>query len=619
MAKQIFVNQNLTDGDSVTTNTSLALVAGATAIPGTAKALLVDSSGRPLVTIDTALPAGSNTIGAVNLAQYTPVSGRLPVDGSGVTIPVKSATTQTSGSITGTAQTVALAVTDYSNVVFTIQGTYAAVNITFEGSIDAGTTYFTVNAVRSDSNTVETTSGSLTNTTRAWEASVNGLTHFRVRSTAYTSGTATIRIVATTVGGEPVPAIATHAVTLASITTSIVPGTAATNLGKAEDAVHTSGDVGVMGLAVRRDTASSLAGADNDYLPLTTDSSGRLWVNNSSVTQPISAASLPLPSGAATSANQSTIIGHVDGIEGLLTTIDADTSTLAATDFATQTTLAAINAKLVTGTDIGDVTINNAAGGSAVNIQDGGNSITVDGTVSSTQGTTPWTTKEIGFDSLPVYHYNYLSLVNVPVTLFIDPTTLSVSSVVNNAVVVTGDEAHDAVDDGNPNKIGYKARDYTPDTSDTYNGGLTAVAENDRANATSNLFGQPIEGVNSYFFTLDNVSTTYNNTTTTATSTAKAAWNYRQATFSYELTKANSPTDILFEIEISLNNGSTYTVQQNDFLGDLRESAASVASGIKKSVTFPIGCSHIRVKATATGTTASATFTVANACIYFRN
>jgi hypothetical protein len=36
------------------------------------------------------------------------------------------------------------------------------------------------------------------------------------------------------------------------------------------------------------------------------------------------------------------------------------------------------------GVDIGDVTINNAAGGSAVNIQDGGNSITVDGAVTAT-------------------------------------------------------------------------------------------------------------------------------------------------------------------------------------------------------------------------------------------
>lgn len=54
------------------------------------------------------------------------------------------------------------------------------------------------------------------------------------------------------------------------------------------------------------------------------------------------------------------------------------------TGVATQTTLAALNAKLVTGTDIGDVTINNSTGAAAVNIQDGGNTITVDGTVGIT-------------------------------------------------------------------------------------------------------------------------------------------------------------------------------------------------------------------------------------------
>jgi hypothetical protein len=48
-----------------------------------------------------------------------------------------------------------------------------------------------------------------------------------------------------------------------------------------------------------------------------------LKVDGSAVTQPVSAAALPLPSGAATSANQTTLIGHVDGIEGLLTTVAA--------------------------------------------------------------------------------------------------------------------------------------------------------------------------------------------------------------------------------------------------------------------------------------------------------
>jgi len=61
-----------------------------------------------------------------------------------------------------------------------------------------------------------------------------------------------------------------------SITTAVVPGTAATNLGKAEDAVHTSGDVGVMGLAVRRDADTSLVGTDGDYAPLQVNATGSL-------------------------------------------------------------------------------------------------------------------------------------------------------------------------------------------------------------------------------------------------------------------------------------------------------------------------------------------------------
>ncbi len=40
-----------------------------------------------------------------------------------------------------------------------------------------------------------------------------------------------------------------------------------------------------------------------------------------------------------------------------------------------------LNLKFINGNDIGDVTINNSSGPNAVNIQDGGNSITVDGTV----------------------------------------------------------------------------------------------------------------------------------------------------------------------------------------------------------------------------------------------
>ena len=63
---------------------------------------------------------------------------------------------------------------------------------------------------------------------------------------------------------------------------------------------------------------TSKAGSGTSYVPLV-DSDGHLQVD---------ALSSALPSGAATAANQSTIIGHVDGVETLLGTIDSDTDAI---------------------------------------------------------------------------------------------------------------------------------------------------------------------------------------------------------------------------------------------------------------------------------------------------
>lgn len=59
---------------------------------------------------------------------------------------------------------------------------------------------------------------------------------------------------------------------------SVVPGTGATNLGKAEDAAHSTGDVGVMALAVRQTSQSSF-GADGDYVPFSVDDNGGVRVS----------------------------------------------------------------------------------------------------------------------------------------------------------------------------------------------------------------------------------------------------------------------------------------------------------------------------------------------------
>lgn len=75
-----------------------------------------------------------------------------------------------------------------------------------------------------------------------------------------------------------------------NITQSVLPTGAATEttlasvlseiqgLTYAEDTAHSSGDIGVMGLAVRNDAGTSLVSADGDYSPLSVDANGALRV-----------------------------------------------------------------------------------------------------------------------------------------------------------------------------------------------------------------------------------------------------------------------------------------------------------------------------------------------------
>lgn len=67
---------------------------------------------------------------------------------------------------------------------------------------------------------------------------------------------------------------------------SVVPGTGATNLGKAEDAVHASGDTGVMMLGVRNDNGLTAFNITNgDYTPLAVDQFGFVQTNLWGLTQ----------------------------------------------------------------------------------------------------------------------------------------------------------------------------------------------------------------------------------------------------------------------------------------------------------------------------------------------
>jgi hypothetical protein len=118
--------------------------------------------------------------------------------------------------------------------------------------------------------------------------------------------------------GETLPvslaSVPSHAVTNAGTflvqADSVIPGTGATNLGKAEDAAHASSDVGVMALAVRAaaPTERSAGPTDGDYEPLGVNEVGALWV---SVT--------PSANGGATTLNSTSS----DGGTALTSTVQA--------------------------------------------------------------------------------------------------------------------------------------------------------------------------------------------------------------------------------------------------------------------------------------------------------
>ena len=126
--------------------------------------------------------------------------------------------------------------------------------------------------------------------------------------------------------------------------TSVIPGVGATNLGKAIQSAQGATDVGVAALVVRNDTLADLSGADGDYSPLQVNATGALYTTVDSSA---------LPTGAATSALQTA--GN-----NLLTTIDADTSSLAGAVSGTEMQVDVV-ASLPAGTNvIGSVNIVNS-------------------------------------------------------------------------------------------------------------------------------------------------------------------------------------------------------------------------------------------------------------------
>lgn len=142
--------------------------------------------------------------------------------------------------------------------------------ITIAGSMDGGTVYVGLN-FQSGSGGGQGSNMQISSALQYVPCA--GMTHIRIRLTVVSSGSATVNARAVAGAGNVSSPVGGS---IGSIATAIVPGTAATNLGKAEDATHTTGDTGVMALGVRNDAAAAFTSTDGDYSPLSVDSRGVL-------------------------------------------------------------------------------------------------------------------------------------------------------------------------------------------------------------------------------------------------------------------------------------------------------------------------------------------------------
>jgi len=251
--------------------------------------------------------------------------------------------------------------------------------------------------------------------------------------------------------------------------------------------------------------------------PATQPVTGTFW----QVTQPVSASSLPLPSGASTSALQTqpgidigdVTVNNASGVNavnvqdgGNSLTIDgtvslgagsavvghvvvdtAPTTAVTGTFFQATQPISASSLPLPTGAatsalqtqpgiDIGDVTINNASGGSSVNIQDGGNSITVDGTVTSNQGAIPWAQTGTLTHNNAIPGTNNIgvlpALANASAPTYIEGDQVLLSTTLGGALRISGSISASSSATATENEPTYTEADTTAAFSQTLKGYL---------------------------------------------------------------------------------------------------------------------------------------------------
>ena len=205
------------------------------------------ATAQPVTVASLPLPAGAATeatLSTVNGKLPALVSGRVPVDGSGVTqpvsfawagltdaqlratpVPVNQAGVSATGNITALNGNVALALNGATGFAIDLRGTFTA-TVTFQGTID-GTNWFTVAVIPAGSG-VNIASVTTATAAGAWVGNGNGMVQVRAIATAFTSGTINVTLRAMQAAGvvTNVPAGATtQTVTISGTPAVSISGT----------------------------------------------------------------------------------------------------------------------------------------------------------------------------------------------------------------------------------------------------------------------------------------------------------------------------------------------------------------------------------------------------------
>lgn len=241
----------------------------------------------------------------------------------------------TVGNVTSATSTVVVNTERFSNLMIHCAGTFAGANCTFEGSLNStnGTdgNWFAVQAIRSSANTIETTTGVLSAAPAyAWELSVNALRYFRIRATAWTSGTQVWTLIPGTYATEPIPGAqisGTQPVSgtvTATVTGGTVVGVAPTTTNAIlSSAATTNGTVAKASAGTIYGLTVSNTGAAAAFVKL--HNSTTITVGTTAV-----ALTVPVPAGGVVSLAWGTQgMRYATGICYSITSLAADTDTTA--------------------------------------------------------------------------------------------------------------------------------------------------------------------------------------------------------------------------------------------------------------------------------------------------